>query len=87
MSGTRFPNGIVDGVATTEGGSANLVAGATTVTTGLDSISAAVASNAATDVAAPKVTTSGANVTITVDGGGTAKIWWIAVGPRTTPYS
>lgn len=87
MSGTRFPNGVIDGVAHTEAGSAVLVNGTTTVTTGLDSISAACASNAQTDVNAPKVTTSGANVTITVDGGGSNKVWYIAVGPRSTPYS
>lgn len=85
--GTRFPNGVLDGVATTEAGSAFLVGGSTTITTGLDSVTAACATNAQTDVNPPIVTKSGASITIRVDGGGTNKVWYVAVGPRTTQYA
>jgi hypothetical protein len=85
-TGTRFANGVIDGVAHVEGGSAVLVNGSTTITTGLDSVTSAVASNAQTDVNAPKVSISGATITITVDGGGSNRVRYIAVGPRSTQY-
>ena len=85
-TGTRFKHGILDGVATTEGGSASLVAGATTVTVGLDSITAAVAANSVTAKASPKVTWTNKSLTIAVDGSSTHKVFYLAVGPRTTKY-
>jgi hypothetical protein len=89
MPGTRYKRGILDGVATVEAGSATLVAGVTSVTLGLDSINASIAGFANTVHNDQGIATShsGQVLTITTDAALAIKVWYIAVGPRTTLYS
>ncbi len=86
--GTQYPSGVIDGVATSEGGSALLIAGSTVLTLGLDSIAGiGVSAESFTELKA--VVGQGASknqVTITSKGGSSFRVRYVAVGPRTTSY-
>lgn len=93
MSGTRFPNGVIDGVAHVEAGSANLSAGGTaTITTGLDSISGFAATSESATGAVFGITNvanaAGAStIAIKSSIASALKIRYVVVGPRSTVYA
>ncbi len=88
--GTRFPAGVVDGIAHSEAGSANLIAGTTTIITDLDRVDGVGVSAEANTHSLNVSVGQGANVhkiTITdATGATTIKVRYVAVGPRSKGY-